>query len=651
MARPVGRAVRIAERTLRDGLHPLAADDHGIQQYIRQQVLRLLDLDPLDGGAAELAVQLLAEVESGLGRLVVADILRSDARAVHGILQEGVETVVRRDGGDVQAQLLAVRGAEQHFFAPVAVEVAGDGRVGLAAVVDLGALEFLNDFHCLGLRIELLHVGAVHEFAAQVTVPPHGEVDGVRLRADDIALVVAHAAGGAGPHLPAGVGGIGVDGHRAAHVGVGRDPVDDLAGSGVHEGGADAPALVADPDLQFRAAGDHGAEVHRVAVAQAVAVQARAVVVDAAGAVDDLVTAVAVHIGGAQVVVALAIPGGQRRIAVRIEEPAQLELLAVPVPSGQRGAGVVAAAHHRARMDAVQISDGGQVAVGAVGVAVAPGAVLAASRDIVHRGHRGTGAAVEDGQVLLALHDAAQGAALVLAVVSIGVADHLAGAVLGGVGGLADHLRAAVAVEVVDDELGVVGAGPDVAAEIDPPQALARELDTVDVDLAGVAVVGIVVGVGRIPFQEDLIFAVPVHVAHGAVIGRVDGPLTVGHDAVGRCLDGDGNVAFRGAGRQHEAARFARAGGRPDFIGGRGRGGIGIHEEGHVSDGLGIDFDAVAEDVELDVRGILGQVAPGHEHLGRTLAHGDDAASEVLHLQLAEVIGRLRRRDKRAQAE
>ena len=562
-----------------------------------------------------------------------------------------METILGRDGGDVQAEFLVVRRAEQDFLAPVAEEVAGDGGVGLGAVVGLGAFELPDDFNLPGLRVELLHVGAVQQLAAEVAVPPYGEVDGIRLPADHVAFVVAHAAGGAGPHLPAGVGGVDVGRHRAAHVGVGGNPVDDLAGGGVHECGAHAPAFMADPHLQLLAAGDHGAEMVGIAVAQAVAVEARAVVVDAAGAVDDLVAAVTVHVGGAEVVVALAVPGIEGRVAVGVEEPFHREVLAVPVPGGEGGAGVVAAAHHRARADAVKVCDGGQVAVGTVGVAVTPGAVLAPVGDIVHRGHGGARTAVEDGQVFLARHDAAQRRALVLAVVGVGIADDLAGPVDGRVGSLADEFCTAVAVQVIDDELRVVGACADVAAQVVPPQALAAELEAVDVNLAGIAVVGVVVGVGHVPLQDDLVFPVTVHVTHRAVVGGVDGLLAVWHYAGSRGVECDGDVALRGTGGQHETPGLACAGGGPDLIGGRCRGGVAVHEEGHVGNRLVVDLDAVAEDVELDVRGILGQVAPGHEHLGRTLPDGDHAAAEVFHLQLAEVIGCLGGCGERAQAE
>ena len=91
------------------------------------------------------------------------------------------------------------------------------------------------------------------------------------------------------------------------------------------------------------------ADVQRVAVAEAGGVEPLAVVVDRHGAVDDLVLAVAVHVGDGQVVVALArevrLPGRRRGV----ERPARRQLAAAPVPGDEHGAGVVAAAMTTAR--------------------------------------------------------------------------------------------------------------------------------------------------------------------------------------------------------------------------------------------------------------------------------------------------------------
>ena len=84
---------------------------------------------------------------------------------------------------------------------------------------------------------------------------------------------------------------------------------------------------------------------------------------------------------------------------------------------------------------------------------------------------RGAGAPVEDGEELGPAHDEAVGVAMVGA----RIADDLPDAIDGAVGGLARDFGAAVAVEVVDDELRVVRALADVLPEVDAPEEGAVE--------------------------------------------------------------------------------------------------------------------------------------------------------------------------------
>src|SRR5690606_39704768 len=144
-----------------------------------------------------------------------------------------------------------------------------------------------------------------------------------------------------------------------------------------------------------------------------------------------------------------------------------------------------------------------------------------------------------------------------------GVADDGAAAVHGAVGGLHRDLGPAVAVVVVDLELGVVRAGPDVAAQVDPPQAGAVQLDAVEVDGVGHAGLGVVLGVVRLPLQHQVQAAVAVQVADAGVVGVVA--------AGGR---GDGHVEV--AGGEPERRFGGRALGaavhRADRVGGVGRG-------------------------------------------------------------------------------
>ena len=81
--------------------------------------------------------------------------------------------------------------------------------------------------------------------------------------------------------------------------------------------------------------------------------------------------------------------------------------------------------------------------------------------------------------------------------------------------GLHGQLGLAVAVEVVDHELRVVRAGADVLPQVDAPQPPAVELVRVQVDVAGAARLRVVLGVGGIPLEDELVLSVTVEIAAG----------------------------------------------------------------------------------------------------------------------------------------
>ena len=101
------------------------------------------------------------------------------------------------------------------------------------------------------------------------------------------------------------------------------------------------------------------ADMHGVAVAQAAAPQALAVIVERHRSVDHLVAAVAIDIGDGELVIALT---AETLIARRraVEQPAPGQLAVTPVPGGDGRSGIIAAAEHQARPLAVQIGDAGQ---------------------------------------------------------------------------------------------------------------------------------------------------------------------------------------------------------------------------------------------------------------------------------------------------
>jgi len=128
--------------------------------------------------------------------------------------------------------------------------------------------------------------------------------------------------------------------------------------------------------------------------------------------------------------------------------------------------------------------------------------------------HRRAGAAVKDGQVLRPVLDAP----VVVAPIRLRVADDLAHAVHRAVGGLADDLRPAIAIQVIDHELRVVRPLADVFAQVDLPKERAVHLISLKyrrIRKAGLRVVAPHAGL----MQDDLVVAVAVQVAHRAVVG------------------------------------------------------------------------------------------------------------------------------------
>ena len=66
-----------------------------------------------------------------------------------------------------------------------------------------------------------------------------------------------------------------------------------------------------------------------------------------------------------------------------------------------------------------------------------------------------------------------------------------------------------------------MGAGTDVLAQVDAPEFSAVKFQTIDDNVAGIAIVRVVMGIRRIPFQEQLILSVAIHIAHRTVVGPV----------------------------------------------------------------------------------------------------------------------------------
>ena len=217
--------------------------------------------------------------------------------------------------------------------------------------------------------------------------------------------------------------------------------------------------------------------------------------------------------------------------------------------------------------------------------------------------------------------------------VGVGVSDHGTCRIPGAIGGLEGNLSLAIAVEVVGQDLRVVRAGTDVAAQVDAPQLGAVQFVGVHVDVARVAGLGVVLGVGRRPRLDDLVLAVAVEVRNGGVVGRVGVRLAVRRDTIGRLVQLDGQIVLgqRLHGFGQLVLALSIADGLDDVAGLCGAGWV--HEHGGIAEGLRGDVDAVAQDLEADAVLVQAQHAPAH----RDAMFGQDShrrAVQVFHLPL-----------------
>ena len=245
---------------------------------------------------------------------------------------------------------------------------------------------------------------------------------------------------------------------------------------------------------------------------------------------------------------------------------------------------------------------------------------------VVGRGQDRAGLPVEHGQELRPGQDVAAG----VAVVGVRVADDLTGARPRRVGRLHGDLGPTVAVVVVHLELGVVGAGPDVAAEVDAPQPRAVEPVRVDEDVAGVAGLRVVLGVGRVPLQDDLELPVAVEVAHAGVVGRVRVGDAVRRGAAARHLDRHVEEAVAELQRRLRRRLLRAVDDRADGVRGAGRG-TGVEQVGRVGDRRGVHPGRSAVHIERHAGRVRAQQPPA-DVVARPGTHADQPAVEPLHL-------------------
>ena len=174
-------------------------------------------------------------------------------------------------------------------------------------------------------------------------------------------------------------------------------------------------------------------------------------------------------------------------------------------------------------------------------------------------------------------------------------------------------------------------SGTDILSKVYTPQFRAVESIAVNQSGTGETVMGVVVRVSGIPFQDDLVLAVTVHIPYARIIGGIEVLLAERLHTQSRFIQRYAEIFPGGVRIQREGSLLAALQ-RLDRIHAVLAAFVLMGQEGRFRQWFGVDLLAVAVDIECLVLGIAGQITPAHRHgtvLGR---HRHHSASQRLHL-------------------
>ena len=408
---------------------------------------------------------------------------------------------------------------------------------------------------------------AVKEFAEQVTVPPHGAVLGNgNVGVVMVAMHVVIASLGGRPHFETVKGGVNVCSHASPYVLGGGYLEDDASSACIAEVRSIVSVLMYIPNLKLGAVGIESVLMDGIAVPHVGRVEWGSVVVNSHGTVSDFVASVSIDVAHTEVVVALARIAG---MLVGVEEPAEGQVLAIPIVGGEVRLGVVASAEDGAGVVAVEVGDASEEAVATVAVVVSPVGRIASWRLIIDGSEGSASLSIEYGEKLWAIKDSSDDTrrlscpftldgfvdSAIHDPVGIGIANHVPLSVGGAIGSFADEFCSSIAIEVIDEKLGVMGSSADVGTEVDTPKrgvgSWRLGVDgrgnfvTIDEDVSSEAFVTIVVGVGWFPFEDDFVLSIAIHIPYAGIICRVGIASAIGCGSVGWLVEGNGQIWFQ----------------------------------------------------------------------------------------------------------
>ena len=217
---------------------------------------------------------------------------------------------------------------------------------------------------------------------------------------------------------------------------------------------------------------------------------------------------------------AIAFLPGRRRVVI----PTLRKGCTVPIISRNRHSRIIAALKNHTGLYAVQISVRRQKSIHSISVTIAPAFHRATRRIVKDSRHFDSGFAIENRQIFISAQNITAAVSIIRAIVVIcrrTFRKIFSGTVFCPGSRFHRDFGKSIQVIIADKNLRIVRSRPDIFAQIDSPKFCSVQFIGIDNHISRISFLRIVLGIARIPFENQLVFPVSVQIADRNVIWRI----------------------------------------------------------------------------------------------------------------------------------
>ena len=273
---------------------------------------------------------------------------------------------------------------------------------------------------------------------------------------------------------------------------------------------------MATPDLQSRTGRIKVSQMHSITMSHTSRIKSCPVIVYRTLSIYNFITAITIYISYPKIVITLSgvisAPG-----IITVKYPTVLQIFTIPVISGQYRTRIITATHHHTRMYSVQIGNASQKTITTIGTPVSPIHQIATFGHIINCLHRFSGQSIKNGQIFRS----GQNTSPLVPIIRICISDHFSCAIHSSITCFHHYFRTTVTIQIKYHELSIMCACTYITSQINTPQLLSIQLVTVENHRTGITIMGIIMCIGRVPFQNNLILTISIHIPNAGIIRSI----------------------------------------------------------------------------------------------------------------------------------